>query len=82
MKLNQLMWRSLLRVFLVALPLAVLAVWAGQTATISVMKRALMSSNRDQLRRALAKVSDRKMLDKAWTAAGMLPADGRLTVVL
>ena len=33
MKLNQLMWRSLLRVFVVALPLAVLAVWAGQTAT-------------------------------------------------
>ena len=81
MKLNQLMWRSLLRVFIVALPLAVLAVWAGQTATVEVMKRTLMSSNRDQLRRALVKTSDRKMLNKAWTAAGMLPADGRLTVV-
>ena len=79
MKLNQLMWRSLFRVFVVALPLAVVAVWAGQTATISVMKRALMSSNRDQLRRALVKVSDRRMLDKAWKAAGMLPADGMLT---
>ena len=79
MKLNQLMWRSLLRVFVVALPLAVVAVWAGQTASIGAMKRALMSSNRDQLRSALVKVSDRKMLDKAWKAAGMLTSDGTLT---
>ena len=79
MKLNQLMWRSLFRVFVVALPLAVLAVWAGQTASIAAMKRAVMASNRDQLRRALVKVSDRKMLDKAWKASGMLSADGMLT---
>ena len=79
MKLNQLMWRSLLRVFVVALPLAVLAVWAGQTASVAAMKRALMASNRDQLRSALVKVSDRRMLDKAWKAVGMLPADGTLT---
>ena len=79
MKLNQLMWRSLLRVFVVALPLAVLAVWAGQTASILAMKRTVMASNRDQLRSALVKVSDRKMLDKAWKAAGMLAADGNLT---
>ena len=79
MKLSQLMWRNLLRVFVVALPLAVVAVWAGQTASVSAMKRAVMSSNRDQLRSALAKVSDRRMLDKAWKAAGMLASDGDLT---
>ena len=79
MKLNQLMWRSLLRVFLVALPLAVVAVWVGQTASIAAMKRTVMESNRNQLRSALAKVSDRKMLNKAWKAAGLLPADGNLT---
>ena len=79
MKLNQLMWRDLLRVFLVALPLAVVAVWAGQSASVAAMKRAVMASNRDQLRSALVKVSDRRMLDKAWKAAGMLSADGTLT---
>ena len=79
MKLNQLMWRSLLRVFAVALPLAVLAVWAGQTASIATMRRTVMVTNRDQLRNALTKVSDRRMLDKAWKAAGMLAVDGKLT---
>ena len=79
MKLNQLMWRNLLRVFVVALPLAVLAVWAGQTASVAAMKRAVMESNRSQLRSALVKASDRRMLDKAWKAAGMLQSDGNLT---
>ena len=79
MKLNQLMWRNLLRVFLVALPLAVLAVWAGQSASVAVMKREVMASNREQLRSALTKISDQRMLDKAWKAAGMLSADGKLT---
>ena len=77
MKLNQLMWRSLFRVFIVALPLALLAVWAGQTASISVMKRTVMASNRNQLRSALVKASDRMMLDKAWKAAGMLATNGK-----
>ena len=79
MRLNQLMWRTLLRVFLVALPLAVLAVWVGQTASVAVLRRTVMDSSRAQLRRALMKISDRKMLDRAWKAAGMMPADGSLT---
>ncbi len=79
MKLNQLMWRNLLRVFLVALPLAVIAVWIGQTTSIEVMKHTVMKSNREQLRSALTKTSDRKMLDKAWKAAGMTPMDLKLT---
>ena len=79
MRLNQLMWRTLLRVFLVALPLAVLAVWVGQTASVAALRRAVTESSRAQLRRALVKISDRKMLDRAWKAAGMLPADGSLT---
>ena len=79
MRLNQLMWRTLLRVFLVALPLAVLAVWVGQTASVAALRRAVTESSRAQLRRALVKISDRKMLDRAWKAAGMMPADGSLT---
>ena len=79
MRLNQLMRRTLLRVFLVTLPLAVLAVWAGQTASTAALKRTVMESSREQLRRALVKISDRKMLDRAWKAAGMMPSDGSLT---
>ena len=79
MRLNQLMWRTLLRVFLVALPLAVLAVWVGQTASVAALRRAVTEASRAQLRRALVKISDRKMLDRAWKAAGMMPADGSLT---
>ena len=79
MRLNQLMWRTLLRVFLVALPLAALAVWAGQAASVAALRRTVVESSREQLRRALLKISDRKMLDRAWKAAGMMPADGSLT---
>ena len=39
----------------------------------------MLESNRAQLRRALVKTSDRKMLDRAWKAAGLLPADGKLS---
>ena len=79
MKLNKLMGRTLYRLFVVAIPLAAFAVWAGQTVSVSILKRVLLESNRDQLRRALVKTSDRKMLDRAWMAVGLLPAEGKLS---
>ena len=79
MKLNKLMGRTLFRLFVVAIPLAVLAVWAGQSMSVSILKRMLIESNRDQLRRALVATSDRKMLDRAWKAARLLPDDGKLS---
>ena len=81
MRLNKLMGRTLLRLFVVAVPFAVLAVWLGQTVSVSILKRILLDSNRDQLRRALVATSDRKMLDRVWKATGLLPVDGKLSDV-
>ena len=74
MKLNALMRRSLTRVFVVAFVVAVVGAWGVQDAIIRLKTQELLELNRDQLRKALAATSDRKMLDAAHKAARMLPA--------
>ena len=74
LKLNQLIRRNLLRVFVIAFALAVAGAWFVQDAVIRMKTRELMESNRDQLRKALVATSDRKMLDAAQVVARMLPS--------
>ena len=69
------MKRGLLRVFAVALPLSVAAVWAVQATCISTMQRKMLASNRTQLRTALMRASSEKMMAGARKAAEMLPTD-------
>ena len=69
------MKRGLLRVFAVALPLSMAAVWAVQATCISTMRRTVRESNRTQLRSALVRASTTKMMAGARKAAEMLPAD-------
>ena len=73
LKLNTLMRRSLTRVFVVAFVVAVAGAWCVQDAIIRLKTEELLESNRDQLRKALAATSDRKMLDAAHKAARLLP---------
>ena len=67
--------RGLLRVFAVALPLSVAAVWAVQATCISTMRQKMLESNRAQLRSALVRASTTKMMAGARKAVEMLPAD-------
>ena len=57
MRLEQLIRRDLVRVFLVAFAIAVAGAWIVQDALISAKTRELLDSNRSQLRRALAATS-------------------------
>ena len=79
MKLEQLIRRDLVRVFLIAFAIAVTGTWLVQDALISAQTRELLDSNQSQLRRALAATSDAKMLGKAWKASELLPRNGEAT---
>ena len=73
MKLNQLMRRNLMRVFVIAFVVSVAGVWFVQDAVIRLKTRELVETNRREMRKALSAASDRRMLDCAHRAAAMLP---------
>ena len=73
LRLNQMIHRLLMLVFIVAFGVSVAGVWGVQDYIVRSKTSELLESNRAQLRKALVATSDRKMLDCAWQAVKLLP---------